>query len=538
MTDDVFKRLGREIIEYFEYDLFDRDNFLHRGTVKKFDSLICKTRTYMLNVWDCQKTHSDIGEWQKVVSYDDDSIADLLEGIHICASYKNAEKVTSDYLDAHGNEDILSRLYLTLFGFKCISTFVSNGMKIDEQEIENMVNLFEKDLDERALGIKTTLGLQGICSEDEITSKDKTETLVIRPAKIEDISDKIVVRNNGLDELDITNRPYLPDLTGILEIYLNGYSVRRDDLGFMYVKRWGVSNTAFDLFLSGVNLETDRALDLFYLFQSKQIPILRTWKVSFHLKNLSNTAIYEKDVQINKKSIPEVQPFKYLKDFGIPFQNFCNRMRNIDFIDRIFQYSKDPKDGFHHVEKPLEIAYKRYLKLMGQHADIKQKIHDTVETLEAFFTPEKPKTREEFLKYNKIFIKRIHKLIGIFNGLDPNSTKRVLDFGFKIRSEISHRGQGWDEDYADANSEGTKHEEFSEEDLKPNRYEYYNLQRLSGNLLNYLRIGIICRIVAGMPDRDFIDMLDTDSGRVHLKDLFSGLFEILSVDQMSLVKFN
>lgn len=534
MSTEIFRKLAKEVVEYFDYDLADRDGFIHRGTVKKLDSLICTTRTTIINIGNCTKSHSDVGSWQRGINYDDESVAELLQGLHRLKTYKKAEQIASDYLDAQGERDIFARLYLTLFAYECITRYVKNGMKLEEKQIDEMATSFEKDLNEKSMWIKTTIGMKDICATEEIVSQDPLEILKIRPVKKEDIPQVIAVRDNGMGDLDRTNRPYLPDLTGILEIYLNQFTVRRDDMGFIYVKQWD-SNTVFDLVLSGINIETNRTLDLFYLFQAKQIPKMKTWKVFFYLNNLSNNPIYEKEIPLSRSTDIELRPFLFKKEFEIPFENFCKKMHSVDFIERIFHYSDDPKHSLSHVEQPLEIAYKRYLKLMSYTSNVKQKIHDTVEALEAFFTPEQPKTKEEFLKFNKIFIKRISKLMQILGKLDPNPTEKVLRFAFKIRSEHSHRGQGWDIDEVDADSEDLEIDIEEVFDNESRKYDYDNLNKLSDNLMNYLKISIICRILGGIPDKDFIDLLDSKKGEGYLKNLFSDLFDILSCDQLNVI---
>lgn len=522
----VIENFAKEVIQLFQNDISDRDDFFHRGTVKIQKGIACNIRKNLTKMEEFTDLHADVESYQQSISYDDESICDLLVQIERLNSYESVANHTSQCLKFSEGGDFFTKLYLTLFSFELIRRFIKMGT-INDSELKKLSVLFQNDIENKSLIIKTTIGMRGIFAVDDIVFTDPFNRIIIRRAKESDVPDTIFVNENGLGRLDNTNSPYLPDITTILEITHLRSIIYRQDLSFRYIKQWDF-NTIIDLTIDSMVRETSKVIALLQLFQSKQRILTKTWKVSYHLKNLSDFPIYEKQVPFKRNFEIESEKYILRNKNSLAIERFFNWMRTVDFIERIHHYSNDPKFGFDHIERPLEIAYKRYLNILSNLKDPDECIHDTIEALEGFFTPEKPKTKKEFLKYRKIFITRIDSLIEVFGDLDPNSTTEILSMGFNVRSDMSHRGKGWDEVLK--KHENTDEFENRSIQVQSNKLDNVSKKELSSILLSYLRICIVARILSGIEDRDFIDLLNSKKGLQHLESVPLGLSEILLAD--------
>ena len=463
-----------------------------------------------------------VGEYARTVRYDDEFLNEFIERFADSSeSYKTALSRISDKSSPYFvGESLLGSLYLMLFCRKVASDFLLNEALTDD-EIKSFVGAFTRDLEGKTLRISAKTGVRGIVATEEILTQNQYVDAVIRPPKLDDLPSEVAVPDRWEGKMDVRNYPHIPAFCSVIEVFPREFTVDMGLGGLVMMPKMFDSNLLFDRFIGAVYPELTKLTWLLMLFQSEHAPQFRSASMCFYLKYLSVAPVYEKSIPVSENQY-EIQPFALTSDNKGSLMMFWERMIGSDFIERIFGKREASVSVIQHRPKPLEIAIKRYIHILSEFEESKVRIHDALEAIEGFFTPEDASSPKDFAKYRKIFIRRVTALIGLFKDLDPNDTNWALRMGFKIRSDYSHRASGWEE------GDQPVEEDEVEARRKASEREFQN--GLSELLLNYLRICIVARILAGGTDREFIRLLD--SRPYELKRLLAGLDHLVESDPL------
>ena len=516
--------LASELLEAIRMDIAERDPIFHRGHLKKENVILCKVRPTLIGSGEGISLSGDVGERVRAMRYDDEFLNRFVEYFTDSSkSFKSAlDQLSQKSSPYFVGEPLLGSLYLTLFCRKVASDFLLKE-ELVEGQVKSLVDGFIRDLEGKTLAISAKVGVRGIVATEEISIQSQFADAVIRPPRLDDLPSEIVIPDRWEGETDFRNHPSIPSFCSVIEVFPRELKVVTHPGGIIMMPKMYDNNQIFDWFIGAVYPEFYRLTWLLILFQSKYAPQFRSANVRFYLKNLSTIPAYEKSLPVAENQV-EIQPFPLTPTNKGNLLMFWDQMRKVNFTERIYG-KPDTKESLpEHRPRPLEIAFKRYMHILSEFEESKVRIHDTLEAMEGFFTPEEAFMPVDFTKYRKIFIPRVSSMIGLFEDLDPNDTNWTLSVGFKIRSDYSHRASGWEEN--DEQAEGDE----IELRRKSSELEFQN--GLSLLLLNYLRICLVARVLAGLPDREFVHSLDTEKGRGELKRLLAGLDHLVKSDPL------
>ena len=521
---DFVRDLATDLLNAIKVDMAKRDPIFHRGHLKKESIILCKVRPTLMGSGAEISLFGDVGERVRAVRYDDEFLNEFIEFFtDTSKSFKAAlEQVSQKSSPYFVGEPLLGSLYLTLFCRKVASDYLANE-ELTEGQVKELVGGFTRDLEGKTLGISAKVGVKGVVATEEISIRSQFADAIIRPPKLDDLPSEIVVPDRWEGEMDIRNHPSIPTFCSVIEVFPREMKVVTHPGGIIMMPKMYDSNQVFDWFIGAVYPEFYKLTWLLILFQSKYSLQFRSANVRFYLKNLSAGPAYEKSIPVAENQV-ETQSFPLTPANKGNLLMFWDQMRRANFTDRIYGRSDTKESLPEHHPRPLEIAFKRYMHILSVFEEPKVRIHDTLEAIEGFFTPEEAFTRDDFEKYRKIFIPRVSSLVGLFEDLDPNDTNWTLNMGFRIRSDYSHRSSGWEETDELA--------EESEIELRRKHSELEFQNGLSQLLLNYLRICLVSRVLAGVPDREFVHLLDTEKGRGELKRLLAGLDHLVRSDPL------
>jgi hypothetical protein len=517
-------RLQESLIEEMKNDLSCHTMFSERGLLKKHQSLICRPRPYIVGTAPEIKLSAQGGEYFPQVTYDKRFQRKFLSiFMSRDSEVQNTLGIIAKNSEENKGAKLLAELYLIPFCNTLMEEFLKEG-SLEKERLDNLACQFIRDLSEGGLRILLRIDLDGIAVAEDFSLKpNNEEEVLIRQPKLEDLSEPVVVVEQWDGDYDYATIPQFPNISSVVELELKS-------LNFEPMGTWIADPRIYDAIrtvdwlANGTVPRAGELRDVLSLFQSKAYPFFQSLTLSLVLRNLSKEGgRYEVIIPTRPSYITNRKQFVIFAENKGKLKMFWESMSKVGMTERIYgPIDKEDSIGLH-VARPTEIAFKRYLEILDSWKDEKVMIHETVEALEGFFTPEK--------WTGKAFILRVTRLMKLLN-IDPNDTYYRLGEGWRIRSDYSHRALGWDE------AEFSRCAKDNAEEIRSIRagLERDFQTELAKLLLNYLRISIIARTLSGVSDTDFIRLLDTSEGQEKLRLQLSGLDYLAGGDPLKPVQ--
>lgn len=508
---EALGRLQESLILSIRNELSLKTMFLERSQLKKHLRLFCRPRPYIFGTAPEVKLSAQGGDYFSQVTYDKKFQRKFLNRF---MSRDSEVQNTLDMIAKESKENkgarLLAELYLIPFCNALMEEFLKEE-SLGKERLDNLSSQFMRDLSEGGLQVLLKIGLDGIAvAEDFLFKPNHEEKVLIRQPRLEDMSEPVVVVEQWDGDYDYATSPQFPNISSVVELELERISFAPFDGWIVDVRLYDDIRTV-DWLANGTVSRAGELRDVLSLFQSKAYPFYQSLTLSLVLRNLSKEGgRYDVVIPTRPTYITNRKQFVISAENKGKLKMFWENMLRAGMTERIYgPINKEDSMG-HHVARPTEIAFKRYVEILDSWKDEKVIIHETIEAIEGFFTPE---------RYSrKAFILRMARLMKLLN-IDPNDTDHRLLEGWRIRSDYSHRALGWDE------KELPRHPKDYDEEIRSIRsgMESKYQTELAKLLLNYLRISIIARALSGIPDVDFIKLLDTHEGREKLRLQLSGL---------------
>ena len=394
---------------------------------------------------------------------------------------------------------LVVELYLLPFCELLIEQYLKKD-SLEKEQLESIVDRFIQDLNQ---GIKIILqvGLDGLMIAEDITLKpNDSEEILIRKPRLEDYSKPIMAIENWDGDYDNKGNISIPTVSSIIELEFK--KVRFVETGnFLIDPRIYDSNRTVDLLVNGALPKAYELFNMLTLFQSTASPHFQSINFSLILRNLvDDGGKYEVNIRTNPTSVTNRPQFILTKEHEDKLKVFWTRMSKAGLQDRLYGSIEEYARTIQHIAKPTEIAFNRYLKILDSWEDYEVRIHETIETLEGYFAPEKHTTKD--------FIRKVVDFIELLS-LDADETKEILRQGYRIRSDYTHHGPGW------AKEELTVDSKSPVDEMRIIRHSLEQRRRtnVAKLTLNYLRISIVARVLSGISDVEFVEMLKTEKAK-------------------------
>jgi len=270
-------------------------------------------------------------------------------------------------------------------------------------------------------------------------------------------------------------------------------------------------------FVQALRLRINEIGTILNLFQSKTAISIPYVELAFFTEEASGDPLYTLRIPREKSTFAR-DPFSITNANNENLRSFWKKMREVKILDKA--YYIDEHWPHHRSYNPTQLAFHNYCEILASNDDHVDKIHDSIESIEGLFTPERFAT--------KLFIQRVTNVIRLLQ-IDPNNTRSHLEQAWQVRSEYSHHGKGWEEQSGANPNEETQE---TQESVRRAAVKQGHLQNLSRLTLNYLRICLIARFVAGMADKEFIEFVDRQDGWNELKTRLEDVRFLASGDSL------
>lgn len=521
MEESLYYNIVLELCKRVKEELAERSDDFDIRMLKTEKVILCSPRVRIIRDRETARLSGHIGEYKRATIYDEEFLNRFLGAfVNTSKFYRSASKqIAEEFLGGDAAANLFAELYITLLCRKIAVDLLTKG-DLKEEEVADSVRQFAIDTREGGLRVSIVIGSSGVAIAEKVVLKSNKLDVVIRPPELTDIPSQIIVPDRWEVEIDPRNYPKVPNFCSVIEVYPHSLTIEPLRNSFLHVQMYD-SNHVFDKFVGALYAELYDIHDFLILFQSKNVPLFETTKILFSLKNLSSRPIYEKTVPVKESGFVINDPFVIIPETYESLRKWWDRLHSLSFRDRIYGTAARSEIGMKRFERPLEVAFTRYNNILFENKEVKVKIHDIVEAIEGFHTPEKVSNYTNYRKYRKIFIDRVSNLVQIAKIDGHDNSIWILNEGFRIRSEYSHRASGWDDE--DLEKDDTN-QQLRRSDTK-------FLRDLSSTLLNYLRLSIVARIIAGKTDREFIRLLDSRD-RNEIAVLLQDLNDLIIADPL------
>lgn len=505
-------------------DLSTKSIVRKRRNLKKHMSLFCLPRPVIIGAPPETKLTASAGEYFPQTTFDERFLREFLdEFMNRDREVSNANGLIADRFGGTKGAKLLAELYLLVFCYS-VTREILSAKPSQQVWKDDFIDRFVIDLKEEGLRVCLRAGLNGIGVSNEITFKPSPDAdILIRPPILADYAQPVMIVEHWDGDYDYASSPSFPEITSFIELELKRLIFA--PLGTMIVDpRLYDTNRTVDWLANGIISRMYEARTVLALFQSKGFPHFQSLALSLTLKNMSRYGgNYDVTIGTTPTSLANPPQFLITAEKEEQLKAFWKRMLAIKMIDRIYGRHKRGTSPLNHVAKPTEVAFTRYMTTFDSWDSTEIKIHDIVETLEGFFTPEKHVTKR--------FIPRVAQLMTLLN-VDPTSAKSVLEDGWEIRSIYTHHATGWYE------NKWVEYARNPAEEMQIIRFNLENRFRntLAEVLLNYLRVCLVCRILSGLTDMSFIERLDPPGNGNKSKQTLGDLRPLLDADRLETVK--
>ncbi len=383
-------------------------------------------------------------------------------------------------------------MYLTVFCHRLVSDMLSNYLKssanLTDDEIDTRITRFLKDVEEKTFALVIRLGLFGIEVSGAFNLSLENKQITLRKHDRSDVRSHTVRMYYGDIVDDVFRIPEIVVPTSVLEIKYRGLALH-DSFSINPIKFYHTISI-IDTIYAIVRGDLNTANVILNLFQSQVHSKWTHIDFDVYLKNM----VPGGPAFTFRRTFTAQQPSNsFIIDSSNSgrLQMFWEKMIQADFWDRILSpISRDDKSPRY--SGPTSYAFYKYNSILENWKRDDSVIYDIVHTLESLYTPQ---VRNRLLNAR---MRKLFMLIGL--KLDESA----LDRAYKIRSEYSHYGPGWDD-----------------------KYDYWK-EDLVKLLLFYLKVSVICRLLLfNWQDKEFLKMIDTEYRNNEVKKVFAGLKHIV-----------
>jgi hypothetical protein len=505
-----------------------RGNLFGKGPLKQSRGLYYAPSVIQTIEEGRKRIRYGAGSWSPEETYDENSVERFFQMfLDSSGIYPTALRALSSIVHQAETEQLAPGLYLTMFCHVLLERILKNE-SFRRISVESLITGFLKDVEDNGIMSSISLGIEGLeLAEGEGVIYSDHETVLIRQPLPSDLDGRVLVAPRWDGDWDLTTIPSLPLPTSVIDVKTNSIRITPIEIGLIdltlrsriRIIGWLLDNT---------RIRINQARCILGLFQAKALPRFLYVDCMIFLKSFSEKVpVFKMRTTWEKPSGKNYENFVLDESKLLKLKEFWRKMVEVNCLHRV--YSRFEKQGIGAGEPtPLEVAYVRYLAITSSTEPTNERMHDVVEALEALFTPSIPDSQ---IRIGKVFIPRVSKLMNMFD--DPNYYQRssMLEDAFKIRSEFSHSGAGWEEHYLNA----PDYSEHFENDLQDFREREYRKSLLEV-CLNYLRVAIIARIVAGLGDHEFVTALGSPGGIADLRLRLKGVNRLLLADPIPKIR--
>ncbi|MDG6918995.1 MAG: hypothetical protein JRN62_06115 [Nitrososphaerota archaeon] len=406
--------------------------------------------------------------------YPSKSVDEFVRVITNSDAYGSALKA----LDEHKRGEwkgVIERLYLTCFSYATLGSVLTSTAA---SELARLTESFIADVNENSLHLKFSTGLAGVLiPEGEVAFAGGPILREIRKEDYHDDSEP----TNGQSPREMG---FPSDYRASTVLTFHGApdpGQAEGPLG-MFDIRLHVPERDFDLTIEGARVALGKWEGTIPLLQAGYPP-KRFYRLEIFLPHFrGDVPVYRWEERLKLGTDRGQITFRRSDGNTI---SLSKRLVEADYGSRLY-----PRDGR---TTPLSESYQKYIGMLTEVGTYEKTIHEATVALENLFTPESVVMKQ--------FIPRVTTLVRLTGVDTENNLSNILANAWRIRSDYSHRGEGWSED-SESKANST---------MARVLWEGYK-RELAGILETYLRLSLVTRILSGLSDQEFVEGIDWIQG--------------------------